>query len=262
MNITDKRIDSGTPFDWGKVSADYAKYRDIYPSEFYQKILGLHLCQEGQKVLDLGTGTGVLPRNMYKYGTKWTGIDISSEQIAQAKKLSQGMDIDYLVSSTENANFPDKSFDIITACQCFWYFKHEIICSKLAKMLKPNGRLLILYMAWLPFEDMLAGKSEQLILKYSPNWSGAGEYIHPIDIPKCYSEKFKLVYHDEFKLNVPFTREAWHGRIKACRGIGASLSEEQIALWEKEHKQMLQKFAPDKFTILHYAAIAELQKLS
>ena len=91
MNITDKRIDSGTPFDWGKVSADYAKYRDIYPPEFYQKILSLHLCQEGQKVLDLGTGTGVLPRNMYKYGAKWTGIDISPEQIALLEKEHKQM---------------------------------------------------------------------------------------------------------------------------------------------------------------------------
>ena len=262
MNITDKCIDSGTPFDWGRVSADYAKYRDIYPEEFYQKILSLHLCQKGQTVLDLGTGTGVLPRNMYRYGAKWTGMDISPEQIAQAKKLSQGMDIDYVVSSTENTNFPDNSFDVITACQCFWYFKHEIVCPKLYRMLKKNGHLLLLYMAWLPFEDMIAGKSEQLILKYSPNWSGAGEYIHSIDIPKCYSKQFKLIYHDEFKLKVPFTRDSWHGRVKACRGIGASLSEKQIVLWENEHKQMLQKFAPDKFTVLHYAAIAELQKLS
>ncbi len=55
-------IDHGKVFDWGRASADYAKYRDIYPQEFYQKILDLGLCQAGQKVLDLGTGTGVLPR--------------------------------------------------------------------------------------------------------------------------------------------------------------------------------------------------------
>ena len=43
------------------------------------------LCIKGQRVLDIGTGTGVLPRNMYKYGAKWTGTDISPEQIEQAK---------------------------------------------------------------------------------------------------------------------------------------------------------------------------------
>ena len=44
MNITDPRIDGGRAFDWGKTSADYAKFRDIYPEEFYDKILRRRLC--------------------------------------------------------------------------------------------------------------------------------------------------------------------------------------------------------------------------
>ena len=77
MDITDSRIDGGKAFDWGRTSVDYAKYRDIYPEEFYQRIAGRGLCRDGQRVLDLGTGTGVLPRNMYRFGAKWTGTDIS-----------------------------------------------------------------------------------------------------------------------------------------------------------------------------------------
>ena len=37
--IIDKGIDGGKAFDWGKTSSDYAKYRDIYPQEFYRRIL-------------------------------------------------------------------------------------------------------------------------------------------------------------------------------------------------------------------------------
>ena len=55
----------------------------IYPDEFYQKIIDRDLCVSGQNVLDLGTGTGVLPRNMYHYGAKWTGTDSSPEQIRE-----------------------------------------------------------------------------------------------------------------------------------------------------------------------------------
>ena len=174
MIIRSKTIDGGKGFDWGEVSSQYAKYRDIYPQEFYQKILDLGLCEDGQMVLDLGTGTGVLPRNLYSYGAKWIGTDISKEQIQQAQKLSQGMDIDYYEKATENIDFPAESFDVITACQCFWYFDHKEVMPNLYRMLKPNGKLLVLYMAWLPYEDKIAGKSEDLVLKYSPKWSGAG----------------------------------------------------------------------------------------
>lgn len=259
MNITDKNIDGGKAFDWGKTSADYARFRDIYPREFYDKIVNRGLCINGQKILDVGTGTGVLPRNMYPYGAKWTGTDISKNQIEQAKILSKGMDIDYYSVSTENLDFPKESFDVITACQCFWYFNHEEIMPEFFRVLKPDGRILILYMAWLPFEDEIAGASEKLVLKYSPSWSGKGERVHPIFIPDCYQEKFELVYHEEYPLKVHFTRESWNGRMKACRGIGASLGEEEIRMWEREHVELLKRIAPVEFDILHYGAIAELK---
>ena len=66
---------------------------------------------------------------------------------------------------------------------------------QLCRMLKSNGRLLVLCMEWLPFEDKIAGMSEDLVLRYSPDWSGAGETMHPIEIPACYKEKFELVHH-------------------------------------------------------------------
>ncbi|MGN0548236.1 MAG: class I SAM-dependent methyltransferase [Acutalibacteraceae bacterium] len=260
MEITDKRIDSGKAFDWGRTSEDYARYRDIYPEEFYEKIVRRNLCVTGQRVLDLGTGTGVLPRNMYRYGAKWTGTDISENQIEKARELSDGMDIDYYAMPAEQLEFADNSFDVITACQCFWYFDHEKIMPVLHRLLKDNGRILILIMEWLPFEERIAGESEKLVLKYSPNWSGAGETKHPINIPDCYNEKFDLVYHEEYLLNVHFTKESWNGRMKACRGVGASLTQEEIADWEREHLQMLDRLAPEEFDVLHYAALAELKK--
>lgn len=260
MEIINEKIDNGNAFDFGRTSSDYAAYRDIYPQVFYDKILNRKLCIKGQDVLDIGTGTGVIPRNMYRYGAKWTGTDISAEQIEQAKRLSAGMDIDYYVSPAEEVTFNENSFDVVSACQCFGYFNHEILAPKLAGILKKNGRLLFLYMAWLSFEDKIAGTSENLVLKYNPDWSGFGETKRPIAIPKCFDEYFEAVYHEEYLLNVPFTRKSWNGRMKSCRGIGASLSQSKIEKWEREHMELLEKIAPDKFDVLHYAAIAELKK--
>lgn len=261
MHLSKEFIDGGTPFDWGKTSSDYAKFRDIYPADFYTRVYQRGVGTKGQHVLDLGTGTGVIPRNMVQYGAQWTGVDISEQQIEQAEKLSAGMGIRYVVSPTEQMEFPAASFDAVTACQCFWYFDHEVLCPKLHEMLKPGGKLLVLYMAWLPYEDSLAMASEKLVLKYSPQWSGCGETMHPISIPAVYNDSFRLVYQEEFPISLPFTRESWHGRMKACRGIGASLSEEKVAQWEKEHRQMLLHMAPPSFTVAHYIAMAELQKI-
>ncbi|MBP0962514.1 MAG: methyltransferase domain-containing protein [Oscillospiraceae bacterium] len=262
MEIKDERIDAGKAFDWGRTSKEYAKYRDIYPEEFYKKVADRGLCIKGQKVLDLGTGTGVLPRNMYHYGAEWTGTDISPEQIEQAKILAAAgnMDIEFKAVSTEQLDYPEGSFDVITACQCFWYFDHEKVMPELAKLLKPDGKLVVLYMAWLPFEDKIAGESEALVVKYNPTWSGAGEKRHPIWIPDVAYDYFEMVEHEEYDLKVPFTKESWHGRMKACRGVGASLSPEELERWEAEHTALLDRIAPEQFDILHYAAITVLKK--
>ncbi|MGN1349065.1 MAG: class I SAM-dependent methyltransferase [Acutalibacteraceae bacterium] len=261
MMITDKNIDGGRPFDWGLVSEKYAKYRDIYPEEFYKRIVKRNLCISGQRVLDLGTGTGVLPRNMYKYGAVWTGADISKNQIEQAKLLSSaaGMNIDYIVSAAEDIDFAENSFDVITACQCFGYFDYKRLADVTSKILRPDGRFLVLYMAWLPYEDKIAGESEKLVLKYNPDWSGAGETLEPISVPDEMKEYFDLEYHEEYKLKVPFTRESWHGRMTACRGVGASLSDDELEKWSEEHRKMLGETAPEKFEVQHYAAMAELR---
>lgn len=262
MIIIDDRIDAGKAFDWGRTSKEYARFRDIYPEEFYKKIVDRGLCVEGQKILDLGTGTGVLPRNMYRFGADWIGTDISPEQIEQAKMLAKdvGINIDFRAVSTEDIDFPDETFDVVTACQCFWYFDHERVIPKLTRFLKNDGRLLILYMAWLPFEDRIAGASEELVRKYSPNWSGAGETRHPIDIPEVVYDYFEMEDHEEYDLKVPFTKETWHGRMRACRGVGASLSEEELVKWDEEHRKLLDSIAPEHFEVLHYAALAVLRK--
>lgn len=261
MDICNKNIDAGKAFDWGRTSEDYAKFRDIYPEEFYHKIVNRGLCIQGQNVLDLGTGTGVLPRNLFRYGADWTGTDISENQILQAKKIAEqaGMNIDFQTAATEEIEFPKHTFDVITACQCFWYFNHKKVMPNLARMLKPDGRLLILYMAWLPFKDKIAEASEELVLKYSPNWSGAKETRKPIEIPDVVYDYFEMVEHEEYDIMVPFTRDSWHGRLRACRGVGASLSETELKLWDEEHRKLLEQVAPEQFEVLHYAALAELR---
>ena len=127
-------------------------------------------------------------------------------------------------------------------------------------MLKPDGRIVVLCMEWLPYDDEIAGASEKLVLKYNPSWSGAGAVAHEIEIPECYNEKFIKEYHEEYFLDVYFTRKSWNGRMKSCRGTGASLSDNELSEWEKEHISLLERIAPEEFYIKHYAAYTILKK--
>ena len=262
MEIINKNIDGGRAFDWGLISDDYAKFRDIYPDVFYEKIIEMGLCIKRQRVFDIGTGTGVLPRNLYKYGAEFVGADISEEQIERARRLSSeaGMNIKYVVSSAETADFPDSSFDVVTACQCYVYFDKAALFPKIHSILKESGHFCILFMAWLPGESKIAFNSEQLVLKYNPSWTGNGMKRFTFDFPEQAHGLFEVEDSLYYDVPVTFTRESWHGRIKACRGIGASsLSTEEIAAFEKEHNEYLQG-VPEIFDIPHFVAVLNLRK--
>ena len=255
-------IDHGKSYDWGKVSGEYAKYRDIYPDAFYERIVGEGLCVTGQTVLDLGTGTGVLPRNLCKYGAHFVGTDIAENQITEARRLSaeQGLDISYVVSSAEALDFPDGSFDVVLACMCFFYFDREVMLPKIHRMLKDGGRFCILYMNWASDTLGIAKKSEALVLKYNPLWTGHGMPRVPPDAPAWTKALFDVVSEIAYDIDIPFTRESWQGRMKACRGIGASsLSDNDIKLFEQDHRDALRS-VPESFLIPHYVTMLHLKK--
>ena len=259
-------VDHGKAFDWGRSSADYAKYRDIYPASFYEKLREAGIGLPGQHVLDLGTGTGVLPRAMAPNGVRFVGVDISPNQTEMARELSQGLPIEYVNSPVEEINFAPETFDAVTACQCFWYFDRSALLPKLHQALKPGGKFAILSMYWLPYQSKIASQSERLVLKYNPEWTGGGlrrknrfeqrtqtrmKWAKPL-----FEVKRRMFYCE----GLPFTRESWHGRMLACRGIGASsLSSEKIAAFEQKHSAYLNTL-PEKFTIPHQIMILVLQK--
>ena len=257
--LTLPHIDHGKEFDWWLSSKDYARYRDIYPDEYYGTITGLGLCLQGQAILDLGTGTGVLPRNMYKYGARWTGTDISGNQIDEAKRLAaeSNMDIDFFAAPAENTGLPDDIYDVVTAAQCFQYFDKAKVLPEIARMLRPNGRFLTLFMAWLPHESGIAAKSEELVLKYNPAWNSNGMERDALAEPEWSREHFTCMNLITYAVPVKFTPDSWHGRILACRGIGASsLSKEQIAEWSKEHIAYMDTL-PESFDIPHWVSIMD-----
>lgn len=99
-----------------------------------------------------------------------------------------------------------------------------------------------------------------MVLKYNPNWSGYGEKRAKIEMPDCAEDYFELEEQVLYDVQIPFTRESWNGRMKACRGVGASLTEKEIQRWEAEHQELLKHIAPKNFTLKHYVAMTILKK--
>lgn len=248
-------IDNGNTFDWGKTSDDYSRYRQGYPDSFFDLLSALGIGVPEQRILDLGTGTGVLARGFAKKGAIVTGIDISPEQIEAAKTLSakSALDIKFIVSPAENIDFKPDSFDIVSSGQSWIYFNHAILIEKL-KTIASNGKLVLTHLNWLPFQDAIAQETEKLVLKFNPDWKGAGHRkLEPYSFDTL--NQLELLTFHKYNEALPFSRESWMGRIRACRGVGAFLSKEKVVEFDREHSNLLSKIADEKFSILHEISV-------
>lgn len=238
-------IDKGREFDFGKTSENYALYRNIYPKSMYDKLISFGIGRKGQKILDLGSGTAILPLNLYQTGAEFTASDISENQIMYGKKMTRSKGIEnikFKVCSAEETGFDDNSFDVVTAVQCFQYFNAEKAAAEIKRVLKPEGLFCKIFMDWLPYEDEIIQEMEETVLRYNTQWSGKGFRKYKYRYPDWADDKFDIETIHSYKTILEFSKKTWIGRIKSCRGVGASLSDEEIAEFEKEYSGLLAKY--------------------
>ena len=250
-------IDGGNNFDWGRTAKLYAKSRNIYPQEFWEMLHSLGVGHNEQNILDIGTGTGILPMNMEPYGGKYIGLDLSSEMIEQAKTLVPNAD--FICADAHNLPFDNNSFDIVTALQCWVYFDKEKLLPELHRVLKKDGNLYVMFLTWLPDEDEIIRKSFELVKRYNPTWSGFMKRVGNVNLHWLKNTDFSLERIIKKDFHLSFSKEGWCDRMVASRGVGATLSKEKIAEFRSDLAEILNNEAED-LHILHEAVIIKLKR--
>ena len=235
--------DGGRQIVWGRTSADYAEHRPNYPAEFYQRLTDRGIGLAGQPILDLGTGVGFLAQQFALQGANVVGIDIDAGQLAIARRAGAKPPASRSTIASPRPKIPASphaSFDAVTASQCWLYFDQERASREVMRLLRPAGRLVTCHFCWLPREDEIARRSEALVLKFNPNWTGGRlpRRRSSANIQSC-EPYFDVDDFFVFDAEIPFTRESWRGRFRACRGVGASLSPEEVAAFDREHAELL-----------------------
>ncbi len=246
-------VDAGRAFDWGRTSEDYDRFRPGPPDSFYRKLAALDIGLPGQRMLDLGTGTGLLARRFAAEGADVDGIDVSADQIAMARTAAdrEGVGARFQVAAAESLPFADDAFDVVTANQCWLYFDLARAVPEVLRVLGPGGRLLVSHFSFMPRLDPIVEASERLVLEYNPDWTGADwDGVIPA-VPGWSKESFDLVGLFVYDEPIPFTRESWRGRMRALRGIAASLPEETVLAFDRAHETLLESIAGERFDIWH-----------
>jgi SAM-dependent methyltransferase len=123
--------------------------------------------RSGQRVLDVGCGTGVVAVTAALQGAKATGLDLTPELLERAKENSHqnGIDVEWREGDAEQIPFGDAAFDVVLS-----QFGHmfaprpDVATREMLRVLKPGGT--IAFSTWPP--ELFTGRLFALVSRYMP----------------------------------------------------------------------------------------------
>ena len=250
----------GNRIDFGKTAGDYAKHRAGFPDAFFERLATMKVIGSGMKALDLGTGTGTVARGLAMRGLDVTGLDKSIPLMEQAKQLDReaGVSVRYIEATAEATGLPSGTLDLVTAGQCWHWFKREDAAKEVRRILKPDGRLVIAHFDWIPLPGNVAQVTEDLIHTHNPQWDlRGGTGMHPRWMTDLGTGGFQRIQSFTFDVDTPYSHEAWRGRVRASAGVGAVMSPDKVAAFDSDLATILKDKFPEPMTVLHrvFAAI-------
>jgi SAM-dependent methyltransferase len=226
--------------DFGAASGDYKQHRAGFPSSFFERV------RLGGRVLDLGSGTGTLARGWKAQGAHAIALDRSERMLAEAA------DLDRVVARAEACPFDDASFDAISAGQCWHWFDGDAVAKECRRLLRPGGTLVIAHFDYLPQDDNIAAQTERLILEFNPGWWLAGhDGRYPRWQPQLEAAGYTSLTQFDYEEIIPYSHEAWRGRMRACNGVLAIGDPDKIDAFDKKLAAHLHAHHPAELAIPH-----------
>jgi SAM-dependent methyltransferase len=252
--------------DFGATALDYARHRAGFPDSLFARLEPFGVGRAGQAVVDLGTGTGTLARGFARRGCRVIGIDIAEALLEQARALdaAEGLEVEYRIACAERTGLSGRCAEIVSAGQCWHWFDRAAAAAEVARILVPLGTVVVAYLDWLPLTGNVVEATESLIERYNVAWKFAGGLgVHPRCLRDLGEAGFREIESFSYDVAIPYTHEAWQGRIRASAGVGATLPEDEVRAFDRELASVLAaRFPPADLQIPHriFAVVARAPK--
>ncbi len=123
---------------------NYVRYRPGYPAEIIDLLRDDCALTKDSVIADIGSGTGKLSELFLKAGCKVFGIEPNKE-MREAGERMQAPRFTSIDGSAEATTLPAQSMNFVTAGQAFHWFDHKKCRPEFARILKPNGWVVIIW---------------------------------------------------------------------------------------------------------------------
>lgn len=234
---------------FGTAADAYARHRADFPAEGLDRMADLGVGLAGQRLVDLGCGTGTVARQLAARGCRVTGLDVDGRMLAAARALADdGTEPDHplcwVEAPAEATGLPDGSFEAATAAQCWHWMDGRAAAVEARRILGPRGRICVCGFDWLPLPDTVPGVTEALIEVANPSWDLGGiRDPGPAARADLEAAGFVVVDTFAFDIDVPYARDSWRLRMGASAGI-VNLDEADRTAFDAELEAVLDERFP------------------
>ena len=139
-------------------------------ARFIPSLLAAAEPQPGERVLDVGCGTGIAARPVVAHVRphgEVTGLDPSADMLAVARRIADqdDLEIDWVQASAEELPFPSETFDLVLCQQVLQFVQDRASAIRdMYRVLRDGGRLTLHVMCGIehhPFEMRLGESTER-----------------------------------------------------------------------------------------------------
>ncbi|MDQ0970628.1 ubiquinone/menaquinone biosynthesis C-methylase UbiE [Neobacillus niacini] len=150
----------------------YSKSRPSYPNEYIDYLLSVNSLNETSRVVDIGSGTGILTRQLLERGISVIAVEPNDDMRTKAEQDLQ--EFDQFISmkgSAEETSLPDKRIDLVIAAQAFHWFDQDKFKLECQRILKQEAKVALVWNSR-DFSSPLLKENAEIFKKYCPNFYG------------------------------------------------------------------------------------------
>jgi SAM-dependent methyltransferase len=253
--------------DFGVAAGDYVRHRQGPPAELFDRLarqFGIGV--RGQDVVDLGTGTGVVARELAARGARAVGVDPSPSMLAEAARLAvaDGLEVTWRHARAEETGLAGASADVVTSCQAWHWFDRPRAAAEARRVLRPGGAIAILNFDWLSLPGSVVALTLSLVDHHragAPPLFRDGELCHngvyPYWADDLAAAGFTAIEHLGFDITQRYTHDAWRGRMRSAALVHTMPPAAQAA-FDEDHARALAMGFPDPVEVPHrvFAVVA------